>query len=267
MPPSTLLIGSGYTLSKCADLLPTQSAILLRRSPQGGTSSHHRIEGDVATPHFLTSLLTEYSSVTTVVDSIPPLRTGDPLHLVTTICNAVASAPHITTLFYLSTTGVYGVQDGSWVDETTRCAPQSAAAQARLDSEERYRTLEHEGKKVVMLRIPAIVGPGRGSEESLKNGTYPFIENGEQWTNRIHVDVLARGLVRLLSTSLDKLPRIVNCIATSPTRQREYVGALCQKHGYPLPQSLTREEAHARGMHTVLSNQRVMTLYPQYFAD
>src|ERR1700722_13184400 len=64
-----------------------------------------------------------FADVTHVLLSIPPGADGDPVADVHG--QDLAQMPNLEWLGYLSTTAVYGNQDGNWVDEQTGPAPTS----------------------------------------------------------------------------------------------------------------------------------------------
>ena len=60
---------------------------------------------------------------THVVCAAPPGPSGDPV--LSRYAAAIAAAPRLRWIGYLSTTGVYGDRNGGWVDEATAPAPRS----------------------------------------------------------------------------------------------------------------------------------------------
>ncbi len=98
---------------------------------------------------------------------------------------------HPAAFIYMSTTGVYGHQDGAEVDESTPVNPQTDRAQRRMSAEHMTRVwcTEREVRRVV-LRVPGIYGPGRLPLTRLQRGE-PFVRASEAGiSNRIHVDDL-----------------------------------------------------------------------------
>jgi nucleoside-diphosphate-sugar epimerase len=100
-------------------------------------------------------------------------------------------------LIYVSSTAVYGQDDGSWVDEESPTEP--AAFNGRLVLEGEKLALESVGNTVV-VRFSGIYGPGREYLiKSLKAGRASCRPDPPQWTNRIHVDDCAAVLEHLLN--------------------------------------------------------------------
>lgn len=89
------------------------------------------------------------------------------------------------TLVYASSTGVYGVSDGSWVDEDTPAEPATDTGAVLAEAEAVAREA---GGTVV--RLSGLYGPGRtGIERYLGDVT---VKRG--YTNRIHREDAARAM-------------------------------------------------------------------------
>jgi nucleoside-diphosphate-sugar epimerase len=200
----------------------------------------------------LRNLFENYPGIETVVDSVPPLQSqSDPL---LGVKNVVASLTDslVRKVIYLSTTGVFGRRDGSIVDEQSIPAPWNLQGESRWKAEQVYR---ESSCRVTALRLPAIYGPDRGVLHSMRSGTYRLIEDGEMWTNRIHVHDLAQAIVLALQT--ENLPEVL-CISDDyPSRAKDVAEFICAREALPWPQSITRDEAERIGAYTMLSNQRV----------
>ena len=157
-----LLLGGGYTLTKLAKKLDPKSFVITATSPE--KVSWFQNEGFQAelvtldTPDLLRALLQKHPEIDTIIDSVPPLS-ADPTQGVRSVISALEGSA-VKRLFYLSTTGVYGYKDGSLVDESSECHPLNPRGQARLDSENLYRSLSNIA--VTSFRISGIYGPGRG---------------------------------------------------------------------------------------------------------
>lgn len=131
--------------------------------------------------------------------SIPPDEEGDPALL--SYDGAIAAAPNLSWIGYLSTVGVYGDRGGGWVDETTPANPARDRSRRRLAAEEAWRTLgRRAGKAVQIFRLPGIYGPGRNALAQLAAGTAKRIVKPGQVFSRMHVDDIAA----VLAASLDR---------------------------------------------------------------
>lgn len=98
-------------------------------------------------------------------------------------------------LLYVSSTGVYGQQDGSLVDERSPTEPRRAAARELVAGELLAR--ERAGETVV-VRFSGIYGPGRTRLIEQVRGGRARRTRAPVWTNRIHRDDCAGVLAHLL---------------------------------------------------------------------
>ena len=254
--PHIALIGGGYTLQKVAALLPPGFFVITSRDAT--TCAAWREMGwnafqlSLEDPKNLAAFFDRYPSISCVVDSVPPIRSSsNPALGVKNLCAAMRGRG-VQKVIYLSTTGVFGVRDGSVVTEETPARPWNQQGEARWLSEEAYRS---SGIPFTALRLPAIYGPDRGLLQSIREGSYRLVEGGTFWTNRIHVDDLARCVERAIAT--DGLPSVLCVSDDAPTLAREVAEFVCAKEGLPLPGFVSADEVLSRGGFTMLSNQRV----------
>jgi len=126
-----------------------------------------------------------------VLVSIPPGPTSDPV--LAKFGRRLSSLRRRQTIIYLSTIGVYGDRGGEWVDETTAPLPATERSLTRLRAEKAWLALANDrGKKVYVLRLAGIYGPGRNMLLNLKEGTAKRITKRGQVFNRIHVEDIRR---------------------------------------------------------------------------
>lgn len=258
---SVILFGGGYTLQKVAERLPLGSfAITSRRAEQCAlwrdTCSWNSEVANIESVDSLKALFSRYPRARVLVDSVPPLRSGDSSAGVEKMLQAL-SGTGIERVIYLSTTGVFGGRDGKVVDEETPPAPWNEQGNARFLCERLYRSASERGLRAqaTALRLPAIYGSDRGLLSALRSGTYRMVDNGGLWTNRIHVEDLAEVIVRAIHAT--SLPEVLCVSDDEPALAKEVVSYLCQTHGLPLPGSISSQECVARGAYTMVSNQRV----------
>ena len=125
--------------------------------------------------------------------SIQPAEGGDPV--LDHFGAAIAEAPRLKRIVYLSTIGVYGDHGGAWIDEDVRPVPESERGRTRLTVEDRWLALgARSGRQVAVLRLAGIYGPGRNAIEDLRDGTARRIDKPGQVFNRIHVDDIGRAV-------------------------------------------------------------------------
>ncbi|RKR74932.1 NAD-dependent epimerase/dehydratase family protein [Frondihabitans australicus] len=110
------------------------------------------------------------------------------------VLEGAASARATPRLLLVSSTAVYGVDDGSWVDERTPTDPNTPTAKVLREAEtivERY-----EGESSI-LRLGGVYGPGRTRLIDQVRAGDCRVPRGSHMTNRIHRDDAARALVHL----------------------------------------------------------------------
>ncbi len=139
------------------------------------------------------ALVTRLAGTTHLLHSIPPGADGDPV--LAGYREAIAALPSLEWVGYLSTVGVYGDQEGGWVDEGVPPKPNSTRTDARVEAEQAWLQFGQEtGVPVQLFRLAGIYGPGRSVFEKLKAGTARRINKDGQVFSRIHVEDIASVL-------------------------------------------------------------------------
>ena len=92
-------------------------------------------------------------------------------------------------IIYCGSSGVYGDQQGRWIDETQQPNPQFSRQHRRLDAEQQLRNYcEQHSINLTLLRVAGIYGPDRLPHSRLQQ---PVIDPNEApLTNHIHIDDL-----------------------------------------------------------------------------
>lgn len=262
--PTIALLGCGYTLARVAAGLQPESLLLVVRSEETAARLRdtypHVVQLSLENESAVFELFKNYPSILTVVDSIPPLFSNrvvtdeDIEPALAGVRNCIRALKNSTysRLIYLSTTGVYGVTDGSIVDETTLPKPANPRAKARLESERLYQS---EAYETIVLRISAIYGPGRGIGTALQTGRFSLAGDGSGWSNRIQVEDLARCIHQAISR-ID-VPQILNVSDGSYAKQVDVVDYYCREFGLSYPESISLQSLEQAGSYTRLSNQRI----------
>lgn len=137
-----------------------------------GVEAHlFRRERPLADPH------DTLKDVTHVLLSIPPDADGDPVF--DAHAGDIAAMKNLKWLGYLSTTGVYGDQNGGWVSEKTPPAPTSRRGSLREHAEQMWQsTYLGEDLPLHIFRLAGIYGPGRSALRAfgaLKNPAARFL--------------------------------------------------------------------------------------------
>lgn len=186
-----LILGAGYTGSRVARLLVNSG----HKTCSTRTSSQDGFVLFDAQAFDFTPVLHLIDQNTTVLHSIPTLRTSDRLKEVTPqLASALLSNPP-KRIVYLSTTGVYG--ETVEVNEFTPASPHTEREHLRLEAELAVRQGPWSS---LVLRPAAIYGPNRGIHAAMRAGTFRLPENPTNYVSRIHVDDLsAQAYAALLS--------------------------------------------------------------------
>jgi hypothetical protein len=112
----------------------------------------------------------ELSRADTLLISIPPAYGFDPV--LSSLSDAVASAPRLRWIGYLSTVGVYGNVHGAWVDENTPSSPVNERSRHRIAAEEQWLELGRSAAfSFQIFRLAGIYGPGRNALQKVSDGT------------------------------------------------------------------------------------------------
>lgn len=171
----------------------------------------------------------------------PPPGTGESDTRMVNLLAALDRAVPPSRVVYLSTTGVYGDCAGAWITEEQPPRPGTARGRRRLTAENALRAWgEAAGVPIVILRVPAIYGPGRLPVERLRQGMPVVREEESPFTNRIHADDLAR--VCLAAAERDA-PGIYNVSDGHPTTMTHYFNRVADLLGLPRPPVVDMEEA------------------------
>lgn len=240
--PSLFVFGYGYTSAETArsgDFAPVIGTV---RTPEkaarldaegigarvfGPDASDPRIPDDLARTERL-------------LVSIPPGPAGDPA--LAAYGDAIAAAPRLDAIVYLSTIGVYGDSGGAWIDEETPPAPEKERGTARVLAEEAWLDLgARTGKRVLVLRLGGIYGPGRNPIRTVLEGKARRIVKPGQVFNRIHVADIAQAI----RAAFERGPagRIVNVVDDEPAPPQDVVAHAAGIAGMPVPPDIPFEEA------------------------
>jgi nucleoside-diphosphate-sugar epimerase len=230
-PPRTFVVaGAGYTGTRVAERLAIRGSVI------GLTRKAHTFE---------------FVAPFDVVYLVPPPATGATDPRLEQFLAALPAAPG--RIVYISTTGVYGDAGGAMVTEDTTPAPVTDRARRRLAAETALRAL-CEPRKIewVILRVPAIYGPGRLPLERLQRGEPALAESEAGPGNRIHVEDLADICVAALLKPVAR-NRIYNVGDGDHTTSTEFLGLVAKLTGLPPPPQLPLTQLQAYKSDVTLS--------------
>ena len=177
---------------------------------------------------------------THLLHSIPPGPQGDPV--LAHYRKELTALSSLEWIGYLSTVGVYGDQEGRWVDEDTPTKPNSARTEARVEAEKAWLAFgEEAGAKVQIFRLAGIYGPGRCVFDKLKAGTARRINKDGQVFSRIHVYDIASVLEA--SITRPRAGAIYNVADDEPAAPGDVVAYAAELIGVPAPPTVDFADA------------------------
>ena len=182
--------------------------------------------------------------------------------VVTAIRRDCAAAPRV---LFVSSTAVYGVDDGSWVDASSPADPTTPTAAVLREAEETLLELIPEA---TILRLAGIYGPGRTRQIDRVRDGVETISSEPRFTNRIHRDDAAAAIVHLM-TRRDWPKTVYIGVDDCPVDQREVVEHLAHSLGLPVP-PVVADSARTRGTrgkrcdNTRLRESGFVFSYPTY---
>lgn len=167
-------------------------------------------------------------------------------------------------VIFVSSTSVYGQDDGSWVTEESPAEPPRATGLILREAEE--IALRADG---IAARFSGIYGPGRSYIlRNFLSGEAVLEEGGGRWMNQIHRDDGAGALVRLADPSVPV--GVYNVTDDTPATQREVYGWMAEFFGKSLPSVGPAGLSRRRGLTSKrISNARLRTIgwapgFPSY---
>lgn len=212
-----LLLGCGDIGQRLAPLVGRldfrATGVRRRKMEAGGTISYRQI--DLLEPESTQKLLlAEARPWDVIVVTLTPMSFDDEgyrLGYVEPVCNIITAykgSGWQGLVVFVSSTGVYGQNDGSEVDEQSDTQPLRFSGRRVLEAEALLRSSD---LNCISVRFSGIYGPGRErliNKAAEKKWQY---SDQEQWTNRIHIDDCAGVIAHLIEQYLEEgpLPNIV----------------------------------------------------------
>lgn len=239
--PNLLIFGFGYSgraIAQAAAQAGIAVAITSRtpsaRPPEPGVTVVPFAQADSA-----------IAAATHLVTTAAPDENADPV--LARYAAAIAAAPNLEYLGYLSTTGVYGNRDGGWVDENSAPAPQSPRTVRRVQAEQdwsRFASFElGRAKAVDIFRLAGIYGPGRSLFDDLRAGAARRVLKENHLFGRIHRDDIARGVLQALQGPRRPGVRMFNFSDDEPAASADVVVEAAKLLGVAPPAPVPFEQA------------------------
>lgn len=149
---------------------------------------------------------------------------------------AIARAPALRWVGYLSTTGVYGNRGGGWVDERSDTRPASPRSRRRVAAEADWRALA--GERLDLFRLAGIYGPGRSPFAELRAGRARAIRKPGHVFGRIHRDDIAAAVLAAMAQDAPGTtarPRVLNLSDDVPAESAAVLAEAARLLGVPAP--------------------------------
>jgi nucleoside-diphosphate-sugar epimerase len=182
------------------------------------------------------------AGATHVLSTVPPDVAGDPvlaLHR-----DALAAAPRLRWIGYLSSTGVYGDRGGGWVDENSEPTPASDRGRRRLSAETEWRRFA-DRCAVDVFRLAGIYGPGRSALDDLRAGTARRVAKPGHTFGRIHRDDIVQAVLAAMGQRRTGGARVLNLTDDEPAESAEVVAEAARLLGVAAPEPVPLELAFA----------------------
>ncbi len=225
-------LGAGYVLAKLASELPPHTFLGIVRRPEAIVPLKDAGQDGVVCflPSYLdfkgVQLKELYKDQQIIIDSTPPPKFM-PTQIAEEVVNTIIDKDAVT-IIYLSSTSVFGFEDGREVFDDTTPSPISGAGRGRLMVEDLYRRYF---KNVTVLRISGIYGPGRGMGLALKDGRYQLRSDFDRYTNRVHRDDIIQLLLKLTASRLTG-HNAINVSDDKPMLTSEVLALYKEKYGF-----------------------------------
>jgi len=161
------------------------------------------------------------------------------------LCGWLGGAPP-HRLVYTSSTGVYGQNDGTWVDEQSPTEPSAETGRVLLEAEQIWLSAAREKRlPAIILRVAGIYGPERGYWlRRFQSGEARLEGDGGRFLNMIHREDAAGAVIAALAGG--QPGAIYNAVDDEPVSQRTLFEWLAKRYHRPLPPTVPEEEAGLR---------------------
>ena len=278
-----LIFGCGYLGNRVAKLWRTGGDEVIAVTRSASRAEVLRAEGfkaivaDVTLPQTLKTLPAADSLLFAVGFD---RGSGAGIHAVYAdgLKNVLTALPSpVNRLAYVSTTGVYGLAGGEFVDEQTPPDPQRDGGKASLAAEEVLRGHALAGRSLI-LRLAGIYGPGRIPYLDKLRAGEPVAAPSAGWLNLIHVQDAARIVVVadawLAARQAADGPHVFNVSDGTSVIRGDYYAEVARLIGAPPPAftepAVDSPAALRAGANRRVSNEkllrelRVRLAYPSY---
>ena len=214
------------------------------------------------------------SHATHLLITIPPQPSGDVV--LENFAEEISRARQLQWIGYISSTGVYGDNQGEWVNESSPLRASTDRNRQRIEVESNWLKIGSDhGLPVMIFRCVGIYGPGRNLLVSLREGRARRIDKPGLVFSRIHSEDLAQTLeASIKKPQPGEVYNVSDDFPSSPAEAVEYACSLLDVEPPPLePYDKADLSPTARGFYTNnkrVSNKKIKKelgvnlLYPDY---
>lgn len=251
-----------------ARLTPNYQCFGLRRHPQNLPDTISPIVGNMADTQGLEEILSTGFDV--VVVTLTPDQFTEQAYRQSYLAGATALATAIGNIelkpklvIWVSSTSVYGNNQGDWVDEASPTNPASFSGKLLLEAEQQIQSLPSAHS---IVRFSGIYGPGRTRMLSQIKAGVGRPAKPEQWSNRIHSEDCAGVLAHLIerfaqNRPIEPLYLATDCAPVTQHKMRNWLATQMQVE-------LTDETVEQKSIRRC-SNQRLLDsgyefIFPSY---
>lgn len=234
---NVLVAGCGYVGTSLGLRLAAAGHTVwgLRRDPSGLPASIRPVPADLAQPSALTALPAGLDAVVYAASaggfddaSYRAAYVEGPAHLLAAL---EAQGHRVRRVVFVSSTGVYAQQDGSFVDENAPCEAKDFSAMRLLQGE---RLLRAGPYPATVLRLGGIYGPGRTRLiDDIAAGRATIASGPPRYANRIHRDDAAGAIAHLLS--IGEPADLYLGVDDDPADEADVIRWLAARLGVPVP--------------------------------
>jgi nucleoside-diphosphate-sugar epimerase len=222
-----LIFGLGYCGTAVAKAANGFEVSGTSRSGTAGTLSFEAAEEAIA-------------AATHILSTAAPDETGDPV--LTRYGKAIAGAPDLRWVGYLSSTVVYGDQGGAWVDEETPPSPSQPRGERRLAAERAWSQFA-DRRGVDIFRLAGIYGQGRSAFDDLRAGrARRMIKPGHRF-GRIHRDDIGHAVAAAMRQLAPPGVRVFNLADDEPAESAAVMEEAASLLGMPPPPAIAYVDA------------------------
>ena len=230
-----LIIGQGdigKLVAECLAQLGHEVAGLAR-TPKHHQHTVHFIQADART--LSADMLSAYTHIAIIITPSERSEQGYRDSYLAVCAHMAALDLSVARIVFMSSTAVYGVDDGGIVDEQTPAIPTTATAQVLLASEDVLRATY--GERVVMVRASGIYGVDRRYMVRQAATAHHTSVPSHHYTNRIMDSDVVQVLVKVLTIPHPKLMYLATDLC--PATSAEVLSYIAHRMDYPPPQVIS----------------------------